>query len=73
LNEGGPLDQGRTFAEGDDNVTDAEKEKADSLLARIETAVGELPDRSGTNSVLIAEILHSVNGLRSLIGIVRPH
>jgi len=54
-------------------VTDAEKEKADILLARIETAVGQLPDRSGTNAVLIAEILQTTNGLRSLIGVVRAH
>ena len=54
-------------------MTDAEKEKADTLLGRIETAAGEFPDRSGTNGVLIAEILQLVNGLRSLIGVVRPH
>lgn len=54
-------------------MTEPEKEKADVLLGRIETAVGEFPDRSGTNARLIAEILQLVNGLRSLIGVVRPH
>ena len=54
-------------------MTDQEKQKADTLLSRIETATGEFPDRSGPNSVLIAEIIQSVNGLRSLLGLVRPH
>jgi hypothetical protein len=32
-----------------------------------------LPERSGTNAVLIKTIIESVNGLRSLLGVVRTH
>ena len=54
-------------------MTDQEKQKADLLLSRIEIATGSFPDRSGPNAVLITEIIHAVNGLRSLLGLVRPH
>ena len=54
-------------------MTDEEKKKADALLSRIETATGSFPDRSGSNSALITEIIHAVNGLRSVLGLVRPH
>jgi hypothetical protein len=54
-------------------VTDQEKQQVDTLLGRIETAVGALPERDGPNARLIAEILQSVNGLRSLCGVVRAH
>lgn len=54
-------------------MTDQEKQKAEVLLSRIETATGSFPDRSGPNSALITEIIHAVNGLRSLLGVVRAH
>jgi len=54
-------------------MTDQEKQKADLLLSRIELATGSFPDRSGPNAALITEIIHAVNGLRSLLGLVRPH
>lgn len=54
-------------------MTDQERQTADRLLARIEVAVGQLPNREGQNAVLIAEIIQSVNGLRSLMGVVRAH
>ena len=54
-------------------MTDPEKQTADTLLSRIETAVGALPDRSGSNATLIKTIIESVNGLRSLVGVVRAH
>jgi hypothetical protein len=54
-------------------MTEAEKKRADELLSRIETAVGEFPDRSGTNATLIQEIIDSVNGLRSAFDVVRSH
>jgi len=54
-------------------MTDQERETADRLLGRIEMAVGQLPERTGPNAVLIKEILESANGLRSLIGVVRTH
>jgi len=54
-------------------VTDQERETADRLLGRIEMAVGQLPNRDGLNARLIKEIIESVNGLRSLMGVVRAH
>ncbi len=50
-----------------------DQERIDLLLAKIETATGELPDRSGPNAALIAQILEGVNGLRSLLNVVRTH
>ncbi len=46
---------------------------ADNLLSRIEVAVGELTPRDGGNASLIKEIIESVNGLRSLLGLVHTH
>jgi hypothetical protein len=46
---------------------------ADTLLSRIEIAVGEVMPRDGQNAALIKQIIESVNGLRSLLGVVRTH
>ena len=46
---------------------------ADTLLSRIETAVGEITPRDAPNAALIKQIIESVNGLRSLLAVVRPH
>ena len=46
-------------------MTDQERETADRLLGRIETAIGQLPERTGPNAVLIKEVLESVNGPRA--------
>jgi hypothetical protein len=54
-------------------MTAGQQELADRLLARIETAVGELPERQGPSAELIKTIIESVNGLRSLLGVVRAH
>jgi hypothetical protein len=54
-------------------MTDQERQTADTLLSRIETAVGAIPDRRGPNAELIKSIIESVNGLRSLMSIVRAH
>jgi len=54
-------------------VTDQDKVIADRLLSTIETATGALPDRFGVAAKLIGEILQAAHGLRSLIGVVRPH
>jgi hypothetical protein len=54
-------------------MTPQEQTTADKLLSQIEIAVGQLPDRDGTNAVLIKTILESVNGLRSALGVVRSH
>jgi hypothetical protein len=54
-------------------MTEQERMTADILLSRIETAVGEFPDRRGPNAALIKTIIESVNGLRSLLSVVRAH
>jgi hypothetical protein len=54
-------------------VNESEGDRADALLSRIEVAIGQLPDRQGPNAVLIAEVLQAVNGLRSLLSVVRNH
>lgn len=54
-------------------MTPQEQATADRLLSQIETAVGQLPDRDGMNAILIKTIIESVNGLRSVFGVVRTH
>jgi len=54
-------------------LTDTDTGTADTLLSRIEVAIGELMPRDGRNATLIKEIIESVNGLRSLLGVVREH
>ena len=54
-------------------MTDQEREAADVLLSRMETAIGQIPDRDGPNAVLIKELIEAVNGLRSLFNVVRQH
>ncbi len=46
---------------------------ADRLLSQIEVAVGEISPRDGQNAALIKQIIESLNGLRSLLGVVRTH
>jgi hypothetical protein len=54
-------------------VTDAERQKAEELVSRLEIAVGQVFPRDGGNAALIATMIQTLNGLRSLLGIVRPH
>jgi len=54
-------------------VTDQERQKADLLISQLEVSVGQIFPRDGGNASLIASMIQSLNGLRSLIGIVRPH
>jgi hypothetical protein len=54
-------------------MADIDTRAADTLLGRIEIAVGELMPRDGQNAVLIKQIIESVNGIRSLLGVVRTH
>lgn len=54
-------------------MTDAERQKAEEYVSRLETAVGQIFPRDGGNAALIASMIQSLNGLRSLLGIVRPH
>ncbi len=54
-------------------MTEQEKQKAEALISTLETAVGQIFPRDGGNASLIAEMIHSLNGLRSILGVVRPH
>jgi len=55
------------------DVTDQEKQKAEELISRLELSVGQMFPRDGGNAALIASMIQSLNGLRSLLGLVRPH
>ena len=54
-------------------MTDQEKQKADELISKLEMEVGQIFPRDKSNSPLIASMIQTLNGLRSLLGIVRPH
>jgi hypothetical protein len=54
-------------------VTDQEKQKAEELISRLETSVGQVFPRDGGNAGLIAGMIQSLNGLRSILGLIRPH
>ena len=54
-------------------MTDQERQKVDDLISRLETSVGAVFPRDGGNAPLIASMIQSLNGLRSLLGLVRPH
>jgi hypothetical protein len=54
-------------------VTDQERQKAEELISRLETAVGQIFPRDGGNASLLATMIQSLNGLRSIVGVVRPH
>jgi hypothetical protein len=54
-------------------VTDQERQKAEDYVSRLETAVGQIFPRDGANATLITAMIQTLNGLRSLLGIVRPH
>jgi len=55
------------------NVTDQERQKAEELISRLETSVGAIFPRDGGNASLIAGMIQALNGLRSLLGLIRPH
>jgi hypothetical protein len=55
------------------DVTDDERQKAQALISRLEIAVGEIFPRDGGNAGLIATMIQALNGLRSVLGLVRPH
>ena len=55
------------------DVTDQEKQKADELISRLEMQVGQVFPRDRGNASLIAEMIQTLNGLRSLLGLIRPH
>ena len=54
-------------------MTDQERQKAEEMISRLETSVGQIFPRDGGNAGLIATMIQTLNGLRSLIGVVRPH
>jgi hypothetical protein len=54
-------------------VTDQERQTAEELISRLETAVGQIFPRDGGNASLLAAMIQSLNGLRSILGVVRPH
>jgi hypothetical protein len=54
-------------------VTDQEKQKAEELISKLEIAVGQVFPRDAANAPLITSMIQSLNGLRSLLGLVRPH
>ena len=56
-----------------ESVTEQERQKAEDLIGRLETTVGQIFPRDGGNAWLIASAIQDLNGLRSLLGIVRPH
>jgi hypothetical protein len=54
-------------------VTDQERQKAEELISRLEISVGQVFPRDGGNAALLASMIQTLNGLRSLLGVVRPH
>ena len=54
-------------------MTDDERKKAEAMISRLEVAVGEIFPRDAANAGLIASMIQSLNGLRSVLGLVRPH
>jgi len=57
----------------DSTVTDQERQKAEELISRLEISVGQIFPRDSGNAGLITTMIQNLNGLRSLLGIVRPH
>jgi hypothetical protein len=60
-------------ARKESGVTDQERQKAEELIGRLELAVGQVFPRDGGNASLIAGMIQALNGLRSVLGLVRPH
>lgn len=54
-------------------MTDQDKQKAEDMISRLETAVGQIFPRDGGNAALLASMIQTLNGLRSQLGLVRPH
>jgi hypothetical protein len=54
-------------------VTEEERQAVDTLISRLEILVGQIFPRDGANASLIASMIQSLNGLRSMLGVVRPH
>ena len=54
-------------------MTEEDRQKAEALISRLEITVGAIFPRDRANAELIASMIQSLNGLRSILGLVRPH
>ncbi len=54
-------------------MTDQERQKVEELISRLEILVGQVFPRDGGNASLITSMIQTLNGLRSALGLVRPH
>jgi hypothetical protein len=54
-------------------VTDQERQKVEDLISTLEIQVGQIFPRDGGNASLVAGMIQALNGLRSVLGLVRPH
>ena len=54
-------------------MTDQERQKADDMISRLELSVGQIFPRDGGNAALLTTMIQTLNGLRSLLGLVKPH
>jgi hypothetical protein len=52
-------------------LTEQEKKQAETLIARLEVSVGEITPRDGAAAPLITDMIQSLNGLRSLLGLTK--
>lgn len=54
-------------------MTDQERQKVEDLISKLEIQVGQIFPRDGGNASLVAGMIQALNGLRSILGLVRPH
>ena len=54
-------------------MTDQERQKAEQRISQLEMSVGQVFPRDGANASLIAGMIQMLNGLRSVLGLIRPH
>ena len=54
-------------------MTDQERQKTEELISRLELSVGQIFPRDGGNASLLTTMIQTLNGLRSVLGLVRPH
>ena len=54
-------------------MTDQERQKAEEMISRLELSVGQIFPRDGGNAALLTSMIQALNGLRSVLGVVRPH
>ena len=52
-------------------MTDQERQKAEELISRLELSVGQIFPRDSGNAALLATMIQTLNGLRSLLGLVQ--